>query len=107
MSMMKIKTAFACTYLSQETIFLLTDIVGYFKNKGPYDETCNLVYFQLVTVYKDMVQERDKFKVCVNIFMAGLFILVRGGSRISGEGIQMWKTGVCLHNFTQNVLNSP
>ena len=33
--------------------------------------------------------------------------VTRGGSRISEEGVQMWKRGVRLPHFTQNVLKFP
>ena len=31
----------------------------------------------------------------------------RGGSRISKEGVQMKKSGVCLPDFTQNIAKYP
>ena len=32
---------------------------------------------------------------------------IRGGSRFSEEGVKMWKMGVRLPNFTQNLLKFP
>ena len=36
-----------------------------------------------------------------------LWVHVRCGSRIFEKGVQMWKKGVRLHGFIQNVLKFP